>query len=324
MSVAFRNKIFNNNMIKFEKYGKAITSNLIGTIKQERVKLLFERKDIIKPINIKKNLDSYQPGHPIKIKPMQNEHVFVAYQTFNNINIVKLDNQGNMIAEKKRILDKRDYARNIYYTTYDFKLTELDDKCILFVYYYDEMNDQFKYNLRVYDENLSFVIKEKNLDFNITSICSYKENLYCITKNGNGSCIIEAFDKDLIRVKKIFQNMADDKTLAYHLPNNVNKIQVNDMFFILSDNGEIKLMSREDGKITRSFHINCTDFVLYMGDRILKFGSSSKILTVYDLEGNSKEMELKNVPNNYQLVDCVKENLYFYNSGLMSLIELYN
>lgn len=301
-----KNKLFNNEVVSFERSNKRIDPSFIGEVKHGEGLKQFEIRH--KSLSLKEPMHNYKSGSLFALKCLKNGNFCIAYQANeqSDLDLLTVSRKGKIIHRKNSILDVDKSSS----TLNSIKLCTVNNLIYLFIGYYDEYYGS-KYKLNKYDEHLCLV-KEKNLSHNLITICSYHNELFCLKYSAFDHEILYVYDTNLNVIGSFGQK---SKELPYFFSNTITKMEVNEKYFIILDNKIVKLMNRSDGLIEKEFNIGSEDFCLFMENRLLKYEPTGKLLTTYDFEGNHTESKVQQVSNDAHLIDCLEEKLVFFDNA---------
>ena len=301
-----KNKIFNSEVLTFERSEKKLDSSFIGQVKHGEGAKKFELRQ--RSLNLKECLHNYSPGSWIQVKALKNTNFVIAYQDFKrpDIDLLTINKKGKVVHRRNAILNNEGSSTSIN----DCQITVINDFIYVFVDYYDDYFGA-KYKLIKYDEHLCFV-KERNFNHSISSMCTYHNEIFCLSKSALDHEILYVYDLNLNIIGSFGQKV---KQAPYFFSNTITKLEVSEKYFILLDNKVIKVMNRDDGLISKEFKIGSDEFMLFMGSVIASYDTRSKMLILHDLEGNSKENKVEKISNDSKLVDCLDDKLVFYDTN---------
>ena len=349
-AIEFNKRIFNGIELKFNKYNSNFDTSLIGIFKYERRRHLLNTEiKNLRTISFMNKLKNYQSGQLVKVKYLNEKKILMAYSVstssqhnqrnpqinnynygYNNQNtyitttistqdtrLATLNEQGEILKEFSCALPKSDYVSNDLPSCIriqNIHLSFIDSLIYFFVAYNDNYYGN-KVTIFVFNENSdSSPISVRTFDHQSSLLfCDYNDEFFFFN-NGKFSVL----NKYLTKTKDIGQN---DPKLPYYLPTTITKFDVNDKYFIYSNNNEINLLHKVVG-LTRKFSMIANDFYLYLEKSLLVYDNNQSILNVYDFRGNKAEIKCQDyIPKGFQLADVSKldKNVIFFNQNELTI-----
>jgi hypothetical protein len=249
---------------------------------------------------------------------LENGNIVIAYNTASNVNILIMDQQGDIVKQKNNAIA----ANNSNYTTQLFA-----SKCSIFLYSQTSKSSSNTHSNSYYDDETYRIESfNENLDGKSSIFLSAafkfftadETHLFGLSLQNGASSTLSVYDKNLQFTKTIGQNKS---SLPHYFPSSISDIKVNkEFFFLLNSNTEIKLMNRNDGLVLKTLQINATDFHLISNEYILTYDAPSKTLCSYDFDGNKDaEQRFDKLPLKNQLVTVSNEKAIFYDTTQMAL-----
>ena len=312
-----KNKNFNGKLLKFDKNPDKLGTSLIGKLTYENISLSFNHfVNEYKTINLKESLNGYRYGDQICVEAFidkNDKNFWIAFidRLSNSLNLITIDSKGAIKNSKSNKLAKENLS-----TLSHFILAKLNENSILVFSVTNDNLFSSNYKLQKYDEKLN-LIKEIDTKYNINHITSFNKRIYCLSNFQFGYNGIYVYDSSLNFIEKIGQS---NENLPYYFPNTATRLEVNESYFLLLDLAEVKLISRNDGKLDRSIMVLTTDFLLYLHNYVLAYDTKDKILSCYDLDGNKlTENKFETFTGDTRLITSLEEDLFFYDSVDLSL-----
>ena len=290
-----------------------MNASVLGRFKFHNLRLNFDRLAESRILALRPHLAEYQNRFKISVACLPNGNFVIAYQTTNNnVNILCMDRTGAVQHAKNSIIPIPSTSSLVY----DVKLVHLVTHVYLYVWYY-HINFGHRFCVVCYDETLNIQTKIHH-DYPIHGFVAFDAKLFALSAQ-NGVNRLAIYDAvSLENVANLGQKCARQ---PYFFALTTRKLEVNaTSFFLLDTSGELTVMNRLDGLVTRSFDARGTDFSLYLDQHVLSFDTTTRKFYSFDFGGKMEcELSLESVTAGNQLCGVSDEELVFYDSQQVSL-----
>ena len=324
-------KLFNDKLLTYDKSSAKLASSLVGTLNLTNANVnsnfwkLLSNEVNNKVIQLPKFSTLTEP---ISVKLLNDDKMLLAYRAYkqNDIKIKIIDcNYNNQLSERICKTGK-------YFTTFQLNLMENNSIILLLSnlikdldYFYlnnyksdDEdcnvnlRNKENKSIIKQYDEKLKR-LKTIFINSSINSTTTIENKLYCLSSDYNSYTRLLIYDDKLVNIKNIESNPIE----PFYIPKTSKKVKVCESYYVYLENKEIVLLDRTTGWPKKRFKIESDEFLLNpSSNSILTYNNKSKQMVSYDFEGKQQTFDI-NIPNigeSAQLVDCLNEKLLFLDS----------
>ena len=133
---------------------------------------------------------------------------------------------------------------------------------------------------------------------------------------------LQVYNKNLTFLMKIGQSNPNE---PFYFPHDVDRVQVCENYYVFRDKSEIILLDKSTGWIKNKFGIDeRNDFLLDSAtNRILTHNKESNQVVCYGFDGKSQtfDVDVSNLNQSIQLVDCSNDKLLFLDSSSKSLFN---
>ena len=232
-----KERIFKGNMLKFEKnpHDKVASASgaksnwcRVGSLNTEKKNYLSKRFEYLSALKLE--LDDYKEKHALSVAAGRNGSIFVVFQgESKNLHLLSFNREGKLLKQQIILIN--------YSTFYDLKL--ICNKSALFMYvafygsHYNGVSVSFNYYylLRRIDYDLN-TDKELNIDFNVVSLTTWNDKLYCLSNQAFDFNRINIYDLNLNLIKTVGEN---DPKMAFYFPSTIRQIEVCGKFFFSID-----------------------------------------------------------------------------------------
>ena len=188
-----------------------------------------------------------------------------------------------------------------------FKLVSLNNSIILCLIMrpgLDEMSKLQKLSPQLMKLN------EIEVCFEISSMCSLKSNLYCLSRSLNANRQVYVYDENLVQLMSVGQS--DDVARPYFLSRSFTNMKVCGRYYAFFDNGQVVLVNRLNGVAEKRLDIGSDEFQLIDGDSedtsVLKYDKLNSSLVKYEFNLGGLDLI---IASTMELGDCNDENLFF-------------
>ena len=309
-----RCQTFIGRLLKFEENETKLEATNIGTISYENLKY-FSRLDAMQSLDLRSMLSELNLDARIVIEILSDECFAIAYHTTsNNVNMLTVNRAGTILAQQNSIIPP---VGAFALTTQDLKLFKAGNNIYLYNYSYCA-NGNNMYNLKCYGAAVLNLIANINLTGVFKDFIGYDQQIFGLACQNASFGMLSVYNLNLGITQNLGQN---SPALPYYFAPNVTKLRVNrEFYFLLDTSTDIKIMSRSNGLVAKTFRINVNDFCLDLEMTILAYDGSTKKLLFFDLEGKTEiEHVVENAPDNNFLIGAANEELIFFDPDLVAL-----
>ena len=312
-------RLFSGNILEFSKSSSTIDLSSIGELLETKSTTLFfnDQLDQLKVYNLAAKLTNYRTGvvaNTLRVQFLTSSTFCVAYFQQNQPDKLKL-------AMLNTNLDTISSSMVHFVEFSQFKLAKLNNSIILCLINHPGLDRLCKIQ-----KFSPYLMKQNEIEvgFEISSMCSFESNLYCLSRSLNTNTQIYVYDENLLQLMSVGQS--DDVARPYFLSSSFTKMKVSERYYTFLDNRKIILVNRLNGVAEMWLDIGSNEFQLSDGEEtsVLKYDKLNSSLVKYDLECRSEEMSLggldSGVAGSMELVDCDDGRLIFFSQSRLSLI----
>jgi hypothetical protein len=280
--------MFNESLLKFERQ-KSLDSNMIGKIVKQNIELYFlENIEKMRELDFASKIES--PRYFPILQPFKSNSFLFLYLEENIFNILWLDNDCNILFEKKDLIKNKNIEEIKFFR---FRSSHKIFYICTGEKHFRQMNTFF--NLRSYDENINLLaeikIDQKPKWFEVSG-----ENLFLSNKNEK-CCTILMYNQNLEMIQKFGQ---EDSLLPFFFSSDIYRFFVSNEYFIINEPiidedenhdencNRVTIINRSNGSVESSFKIfeDFDQMRLYLDKFLLTFNKVTCFLKCFNFKGD--------------------------------------
>jgi hypothetical protein len=285
---------------------------LLGEIKYHNIEPSFDQLNKIKALPLRQQLANFSFGGLIRIEPLSNGHFIIAYQTLDkNAHLLIISREGSVIVSQNQGLIT---SPNFYWLD-EITLMKINQTIVVHLayYFYDGTKTC---ELKSFNSSNLNLKKEIHLKHQANLFASYEANLFNLS-NQSGTNYMLTYDSKLNC--KLLAGQSNCVLPHFYSPN-CTRLQVNEKFYFLLVNKEIKIMDRLNGLFLREFKLIANNFLTYADRYILSFEREKKRLSTYNFNGQLlNEDTIVKLSDDTELVSTSNKELVFFDRSQISL-----
>ena len=264
-------------------------------------------------------------GTNVECVIFQGNYLFAYKNSSGNLNLLLLDDRGQILSECKDVIKKKDFAVPNRFSVIAAAKT---------IYLYSDCDYGEMFKLRSFDESLNLLC-EIGLEDEVYEFATYENNMLMFFEVTDYHYVIHEYNPALDICQELGQRYSH---LPYCFGYYKGKLLVNNDYYVIGHGiqddedhididedhiEEVTVINKATGILVKTFNISvCHDITLYSGEYLCAYNTDTAKLCVYDLKGDLQckaDFDQELVDSNVPII--FKKKVSFFIRNKLSLVS---